>query len=85
MVWRPDTSDARLGAHDGLCGAAVLVAAGVAQQLDLLQNLVWRQVSYADGFCAAVDVVSDDDGVSSRARRNCEFDLGGGCGDLGEQ
>lgn len=85
MVWRPDTSDAGLGASNGLAGAAVLVAAGVAQQLDLLQNLVWCQVSYADGFCAAVDVVSDDDGVSSGARRDGEFDLGVRRGDLGKE
>lgn len=85
VVWRPDASDAGLGARYGLVRAAQLGTAGITQELHLLQNFVWCKVSYADGLRAAVDVMSDDDGVLSRARRDGEFDLGVARGDLGEQ
>lgn len=85
VVRRPDTTHAGFGAGNCFVGFAQFVATSIAQQFYLLQNLVRGKVSYAYGLRAAVDVVSNDDGVLSWTRRNGKFDLRGcGC-ELGEK
>ena len=85
VVRRPDASDGLVGALDGLGHAADLVAAGVAEDLGLLEDLERLHVAHADGALAAVDVLRYDDGVLGRAGRDGELDLRVGGGELGEE
>ena len=85
MVRGPNASHAGLLARHGLVGALQLLSARVPQQLDLLQDLVGRQVPDANGLRPAVDVVAGDDGVLARSGRDGELDLGVGGGELGEE
>lgn len=62
-----------------------LLSVGIAQQLDLLENLVGFHVAYANRLLLAVDVVSDGYWVLRGTRGDCEFDLGVGGGELGEE
>ena len=75
VVRTPQASDTLVDTGDGLVGALDLVAAGVAQQLDLLQDLQGVHVLDADGLLAAVDVVPDEHRVLPRPRRHRELDL----------
>jgi hypothetical protein len=72
----PDTSDTLVDTLDGLCDLFQLVAAGVAQELGLLHDLLFLQAADADGLFTAVDVCALDDGVFARTRRDGDFDLG---------
>ena len=75
VVRTPEASDGFFDTSDGLIGAFHLLPAGVAQQLDFLQDLQGVHVLDADGLLAAVDVVADEHGVPPRPRRHREFDL----------
>lgn len=72
----PDTSYTLVVGLDGLCDLSQLVAAGIAQQLSLLHNLLLLEVAHTDGLFAAVDICALDDGVFAWARRDGDFDLG---------
>ena len=50
-----------------------------------MQNLVWGLIANADGFRAAVDVVSDGNGVFARSWRDGDFDLWVGGGEFREE
>lgn len=71
----PDTSYTLVDGLDGLCDLSQLVAAGIAQQLGLLHNLLLLEVAHTDGLFAAVDICTLDDGVFARTGRDGDFDL----------
>lgn len=85
VVRGPDTTHTGLGAGDSPVGLLQLLSTGVAEELGLLQDLVGRHVSHADGLSTAVDVVANDHGVLAGSRGDGEFDLGVGGGELGEE
>lgn len=85
MVRRPDASDGRVDTGDGLVGALEFLAAGVAQQLGLLEDLVRLHVADAHGLLAPVDVLRDEHGVLGRAGGDGELDLRVGGGEFGEE
>jgi hypothetical protein len=85
VVRRPDASDGLVDTLHGLGDLAQPLAAGVAEQLGLLEDLVGLHVAHADGLLAAVDVLGDDDGVLGRPRRDGELDLRVAGGELGEE
>lgn len=85
VVRGPDTTHTGLGAGDSLVGLLQLLSAGVTEELGLLQNLVGRHVSHADGLGTAVYVVTNDHGVLAGSGGDGEFDLGVGGGELGEE
>jgi hypothetical protein len=71
----PDTSDTLVDTLDGLCDLFQLVAAGVAQELSLLHDLLFLQTADANGLFTSVDICALDDGVFAWARRDGDFDL----------
>lgn len=85
VVRRPDASDGLVDTLHRLRLPLELLAAGVAEQLDLLEDLVGLHIAHADGLLAAVDVLRDDDGVLGRPGGHGELDLGVGGGELGEE
>lgn len=85
VVRGPDTTHTGLGAGDSLVGLLQLLSAGVTEELGLLQDLVGRHVSHADGLGTAVNVVANDHGVLAGSGGDGEFDLGVGGGELGEE
>lgn len=76
----PNTSYTLVHTLDGLCDLSQLFAAGIAQELGLLHDLLFFQAAYANGLLAAVDICTLDDGVFARARRDSDFNLGIGAG-----
>ena len=85
MIRRPNASNRRVDAANGLPEPLGLLAAGIAQQLRLLEHLQRLHVAHADGLGAAVDVVALQDRVLRRARRDDELDLRVGGGEFGEE
>lgn len=85
MERRPDASYTGLRARDRLVCLLQLLSTGVPQQLDLLQNLIWRHVPHANRLGLAVDVVAGDHGVAAGSGGDGEFDLGIGFGEFGEE
>lgn len=71
----PNTPDALVQTLDRLRHALELLAAGVAQQRRLLQDLVRLHVAHADGLFLAVDVTAAQHRVPARPRRHGHFDL----------
>lgn len=84
VVRGPDSSDTLVDTRDGLIDTLDLVAAGVSQQLGLLEDLRGLHVGDADGLLPAVDVVADHDGVLPRPGRHGELDGRVRLGKLGE-
>jgi hypothetical protein len=80
----PDTSDTLVQTLDLLGLPLELLAARIAQQQGLLQNLVGLHVAHADGFLLSADVFALQDGVVAGSGRDCDFDLGVGAGELFE-
>lgn len=80
----PDTSHTLVQTLDLLGLPLQLLAAGVAQQRCLLQNLVGFHVAHADGLFLSADVFALHDGVAAGSGRDCDFDLGVGAGELFE-
>jgi len=76
VIRTPYTSYTLVDALDWLMRPLQLLAAGVSEQLHLLQDLERLHVSNADGFLTAVDVMADDDGVFPRSWRYRDLDLG---------
>lgn len=85
MIRGPDPSDGLVDGPDGLGDLFELLTAGVAEELELLQDLVGLHVADADGLGAAVDVVADGDGVFGGAGGDGEFDFGVGGYEFGEE
>lgn len=81
MVWTPDTSDTLVDTPDRLGKLLVDFTVHLAQQLDLLENLVRIEVSNADWPVVAIDEVANNDGVLLRPWRHGDFDLGVFCGE----
>jgi len=50
--------------------------ARIPQQQHFFQNLIRLQISHADGFLAAVDVLASDYGVAAWSGGDGDFDLG---------
>lgn len=76
MVRRPDASDTLVQTRDRLLGPLQLLAAGLLEQVRLLQDLLLLQIPDADGLLTAIDVVTLDDWVLVRSRRDADLDLG---------
>ena len=85
MVRRPYAPDGLVDALYRLGDPLVLLTTGIAEQLGLLENFVGLHVANTDGFFAAVDVLSDDDGVLRWSWGDGELDLRVGGGELGEE
>ena len=84
MERTPDTSDTLVQTLDLLGLPLELLAARIAQQQGLLQNLVGLHVAHADGFLLSADVFALQDGVVDGSGRDCDFDLGVGAGEFFE-
>jgi len=76
VIRTPYASYTLVDALDRLMRPLQLLAAGVSEQLHLLQDLERLQVSNADGLLTTVDVMADDDGVFPRPWRYRDLDLG---------
>ena len=61
------------------------LSVGIAQQLNLLENLIRLHVAYANSLLLAVDIVSNGYWVLRGTRGDCEFDLGMGGGELWQE
>lgn len=85
MIRRPDASDTGVRAGHGPLVLLGLLAARVAQQLRLLEDLERLHVAHADGLGAPVDVVAHQDRVLGRPRGDDELDLRVGGGEFGEE
>ena len=84
MEGRPDPPDALVDTGDGLLDTLQLLAAGLLEQGDLVDDLLGLEVAHADGLFAAIDVLALDDGVSVRTGGDADLDLGVLLGDGGE-
>lgn len=84
MIRTPNTSYTRVDARHGLLHTLEFLAAGVAQRLGHLENRKGLHILDALRPCLAVDVVTDNNGMSRGTWRNGHFDLRMGCGELGE-
>lgn len=84
MVRGPDTSHTLVNTGDRLLGALQLLAAGLLQQVRLLEDLFGLQISDADCLLTTVDVVTLDDGVFVRPGGYSDFDLRVCFGEVGE-
>jgi len=80
----PDTSHTLVQTLDLLGLPLELLAARVAQQQSLLQDLVGLHVAHADGLFLSADVFALHDGVAAGSRRDCDFDLRVGAGEFFE-
>ena len=80
----PDTSHTLVQTLDLLGLPLELLAAGVAQQRCLFQNLVGLHVAHADGLFLSADVFALHDGVAAGSGGDGDFDLGVGAGELFE-
>lgn len=74
----PDTSHTLVQTLDGPRDPLQLLAARVAQQRRLLQNLVRLHVAHTDGLLLAVDVAAAQHGVPAGSGGYGHFDLGVG-------
>lgn len=84
MERTPDTSHTLVQTLDLLGLPLELLAARVAQQQGLLQNLIGLHVAHADGLLLSADVFALQDGVVAGSGRDCDFDLRVGAGELFE-
>ena len=75
MERTPDTSHTLVQTLNLLGLPLELLAARIAQQQGLLQDLVGLHVSHADGFLFSTDVFAFEDGVAAGSGRDCDFDL----------
>lgn len=81
VVWGPDTSDTLVDTCDGLLGALQLLAAGLLQQIRLLEDLLGLEVADTNCLFSSVDVVTLDDGMLVRPWRYADFNLRIGFGE----
>ena len=84
MERTPNTSHTLVQTLDLLGLPLELLAARVAQQRCLLQNLVGLHVAHADGLFLSADVFALHDGVAAGSGRDCDFDLRVGAGEFFE-
>jgi hypothetical protein len=80
----PNTSHTLVQTLDLLRLPLQLLAARVAQQQGLLQNLVGLHVAHADRFLLSADVLALENGVAAGSGRDCDFDLRVGAGEVFE-
>ena len=76
VVWTPDSSDTVVDTLHWLSDLLELLSASIPQELSLLHDLPWLQVSDTNCFLAPIDVVAFDDRVLARTWGNVDFDLG---------
>jgi hypothetical protein len=80
----PDTSHTLVQTLNLLRLPLELLAACIAQQQGLLQNLVGLHVAHADRLLFSADVFALEDGVAAGSGRDRDFDLRVGAGEVFE-
>lgn len=84
MVWRPDAPDTLVRAENRLICPSELLSTSFLQQIRFLKNFIHFEISHANCFLAAIDIVSLDDGVFVWTGRNADFNLRVSFGEIGK-
>jgi hypothetical protein len=84
VIRTPYTSDTLVDTLHRLGDPLRYFTTGISQEDRLLQYLLLLQILHADCFVPAIDIVSHDDRVFPRSRRDGHFDLGVRCSEFGQ-
>ncbi len=85
MIRTPDASYTLVDTLDRLVHLLQLLAAGIPEELRLLEDLEWFHVLDAHGLLLSVDIVADEDGVFPWSGGDVDLDLGVLGGELREE